>query len=307
LKREGEISDAVTFLPGYPDGSFGWAKVRAYLPNAAEMPKLFVEYVGMGDSDKPKDYAYSTTERTDLVEALWRDLSVQSTTLVAFDFSSLVVLEHLRRQLERAERGQPVGGPAIRGVVIFNGGLFTDGHSHPWYTTPILRRFPKRAWRGLGRSFTLFKMTAGVMWSKGYQVTDAEVRELQNTMSRRDGLFYLAAAAGFAADHKAQGDRLDFGRLFKTYREQFPFLVGGSNEDPFEYRQIDLAEERLGKLGLQIERLPGGHLSTNEQPEALAALIAKFERGLARMQPAPGNREQASHHDRRNENDETTP
>ena len=61
------------------------------------------------------------------------------------------------------------------------------------------------------------------------------------------------------------------------------------NEDPFECRQIDLAEERLGKLGLQIERLPGGHLSTNEQPEALAALIAKFERGLARMQAAPGN------------------
>ena len=146
---------------GYPDGSFGWAKVQPHLPSAAEMPKLFVEYVGMGDSDKPNDYAYSTAERTDLVEALWRDLSVQSTTLVAFDFSSLVVLEHLRRRLERAERGQPVGGPAIRGVVIFNGGLFTDGHSHPWYTTPILRRLPKRAWRGLGRSFTLFKITAG--------------------------------------------------------------------------------------------------------------------------------------------------
>ena len=289
LKREGGVSHAVTFLPGYPDGSFGWAKVRPHLPNAAEMPKLFVEYVGMGDSDKPKDYAYSTTERTDLVEALWRDLSVQSTTLVAFDFSSLVVLEHLRRRLERAERGQPVGGPAIRGVVIFNGGLFTDGHSHPWYTTPILRRLPKRAWRGLGRSFTLFKMMAGVMWSKGYQVTDAEVRELQNTMSRRDGLFYLAAAAGFAAQHKAQGDRLDFGRLFKAYHDQFPILVGGSDEDPFEHRQIDLAEQRLGKLGLQVARLPGGHLTTNEQPEALAALIAKFERGLARMQKAPGN------------------
>jgi pimeloyl-ACP methyl ester carboxylesterase len=289
LKREGEVSHAVTFLPGYPDGSFGWAKVRPHLPNAAEMPKLFVEYVGMGDSDKPKDYAYSTAERTDLVEALWRDLAVQSTMLVAFDFSSLVVLEHLRRRLERIERGQPVGGPAIRGVVIFNGGLFTDGHSHPWYTTPILRRLPKRAHRGVGRSFRLFKLTGGVMWSKAYEVTDAEIRELYNAMHRRDGLFYLAAAAGFVADHKAQGDRLDFGRLFKVYRDQFPFLIGGSDDDSFEHRQIDLAEERLGNLGLQIERLPGGHLTTNEQPEALAALIAKFERGLARMQAAPGN------------------
>ena len=96
------------------------------------MPKLFFDYVGMGDSDKPQDYAYSTAERTDLVEAIWRDFSVQSTTLVAFDFSSLVVLEHLRRRLERAARGEPAGGPEIHGALIFNGGLFADGHSHPW-------------------------------------------------------------------------------------------------------------------------------------------------------------------------------
>jgi len=280
LRREGDLAHAVSILPGFPDGSFGWAKVLPHLPNAAEMPKLLVEYVGMGDSDKPKDYAYSTAERTDLVEAIWRDLSVQSTTLVAFDFSSLVVLEHLRRRLERSERGEPAGGPEIRGVFIFNGGLFRDGHTHPWFTTPILRRLPKRARRGLGRSFTLFKMLAGVMWSKGYKVTDAEVRELYNALNRHDGLFYLARAAGFVADHRAQGDRLDFGPLFKAYRGQFPFLVGGSDEDPFEHQQVDLAQERLGKLGLQIERLPGGHLTTNEQPEALAALIEKFERGL---------------------------
>jgi pimeloyl-ACP methyl ester carboxylesterase len=287
MRREGDIAHAVTFLPGFPDGSFGWAKVRPHLPNAAEMAKLFFDYVGMGDSDKPKDYTYSTAERADLVEAIWRDLSIQSTTLVAFDFSSLVVLEHLRRRLERLARGEAAGGPDIRGVLIFNGGLFTEGHSHPWYTTPMLRRLPKGARRGVGRPFALFKWMPGVrkMWSRGYQVADAELRELHSAMDRHDGLFYLAAAAGFVADHKAQGERLDFGRLFTAYRDKFPFLVGGSDEDPFEHRQVDLAEKRLGKLGLQIERLPGGHLTTNEQPDALAALIAKFERGLAKQSP----------------------
>src|SRR5215471_2277463 len=282
LKREGGVSHAVTFLPGYPDGSFGWAKVRPHLPNAAEMPKLFVEYVGMGDSDKPKDYAYSTTERADLVEAIWRDFGVQSTTLV--------VLEHLRRRLERSQQGEPAGGPEIRGVFIFNGGLFPGVHSHPWFTTPVLRRLPNWARSGLGRSFTVFKTMVGVMWSKGYKVTDAEVRELYNALDRHDGVFYTAGGAGFAADHQAQGDRLDFGPLFHAYRDQFPFLVGGSDEDPFEHRQVDLAQVRLGKLGLQIERLPGGHLTTHEQPEALARLIAKFERGLStrrRFGPAP--------------------
>ena len=54
LKQEGDLAHAVSFLPGFPDGSFGWAGVLRYLPDAAEMPKIFVEYVGMGDSDKPK-------------------------------------------------------------------------------------------------------------------------------------------------------------------------------------------------------------------------------------------------------------
>ena len=117
------------------------------------------------------------------------------------------------------------------------------------------------------------------MWSKGYRVTDAEIRELYNAMDRHDGLFYLAAAAGFVADHKAQGSRLDFRQLFEAYHDQFPFLVGGSDDDPFEHRQIVLSRTRLGNRGLQIEHLPGGHLTTHEQPEALAALITRFAAG----------------------------
>ncbi len=280
LRREGDPTNAVTFMPGYPDGSFGWAKVLPHLPPAPEMPKLFVEYIGMGDSDKPKDYTYGTAERTDLVEAIWRTYEVKSTTLVAFDFSSLVVLEHLRRRLERAERGEPVGGPEIRGIFIFNGGLYTDGHSHPWFTTPILRRLPDWTMEAIGRPFTAFKLLAGVMWSKGYHVSDAEVRELYKVMTRHDGLFYLSRAAGFVAEHEADHARLDFGGLFEDYRHQFPFLVGGSDEDPFEHQQVNLSQGRLGQLGIQIERLPGGHLTTNEQPKALATLIAKFEREL---------------------------
>jgi len=81
---------------------------------------------------------------------------------------------------------------------------------------------------------------------------------------------------------KRKGDRLDFGHLFQAYRDQFPFLVGGSDEDPFEHRQVDLAQERLRKFGLHIERLSGGHLTTNEQPAALAALITTFERGFGK-------------------------
>lgn len=280
-RHEGDLADAVSFLPGYPDGSFGWAKVAPYLPNAAIIPKLFAEYVGMGDSDTPRGYAFSTAERTDTLEALWRHYGVRSTTLVAFDFSSLVVLEHLRRRLERAARGEPEGGPQICGVFIFNGGLFTDGHSHPWFTTPALNAPGGGVAPWLGkRSFFMFKQLAAVMWSKNYRVSDAEVREVFNAMNRNEGLSYLSRAAGFVADHKAEGERLDFGRLFEAYRSRFPFFVGGSTQDPFEHRQVKLAEKRLSGRGLNIARLPGGHLTTHEQPAALAKLITDFEQRL---------------------------
>lgn len=272
VRADGEVKHAVTFLPGFPDGSIGWARVLPYLPDAASMPKLFVEYLGMGDSDKPRDYTYSTAERTDLVEALWRHFGVLSTTLVAFDIGSLVVLEHLARRLEHSSHA-----PAIRGVFIFNGGLFIDGHTHPWYTTPVLARMPIELIPRLATPpFFTFKLTARVMWSKHHSTWETEARDVYSALSRNDGLFFLYRAADFVTEHRAQGSRLDFGRIYKAYRDDFPFLIGGSDEDPFEHRQVDLAKERLGGRGPRIVRLPGGHLTTNEQPEALAHLIQIF-------------------------------
>ncbi len=80
---------------------------------------------------------------------------------------------------------------------------------------------------------------------------------------------------------------LSFGRLFNAYREQLPFLVGGSHEDEFEPRQVDLAEQRLGNRGLRIERLPGSHLTTAEYPGPLAGLITDFEGGLTARASGP--------------------
>ena len=284
VRRDGDLADAVTFLPGYPDGSSGWAGVLGFLPGAAAMPKLIFDYVGMGDSDRPSDYRFSTAERADLVEALWRDLGVGSTTLVAFDFSSLVALEHLRRRLERVGRGEPEGGPEIRGVLIFNGGLFVDGHSHPWWTTPLLRRLPRWMERGFqAQSYAIFMALGGAMWSRRFAGRAAGGRRVFDSLSRRGGFFYLSRAAGFVADHKAQGRRLDFEDLYRALRHRFPFLVGGSDEDAFERRQVALAEARLGGLGLEIARLPGGHMTTDEHPQALAKLIARFVETTARQ------------------------
>ena len=150
----GHDTDTVwlTMLPGFPDGSYGWAQVDRILGDGLR-PRLYVEPVGQGDSDKPRDYPYSTVERADLVEALWRHHGVRRTVVVTFDYTSLALLELLRRDL--------------------------------------------------------------------------------------DGTVAL--------------------------------YVGGSDEDPYEHRQIPAARERVPQA--EILTFPGGHLTTSEHPDLLAAAI----------------------------------
>ncbi len=273
----------ITMLPGYPDGSYGYAKVNALLGDEVA-PRLYVEYVGQGDSDKPRDYPYSTIERADLVEALWQAHGVQHTLVVTFDYSSLVVLELLARQLERLERNEPLT-TRIESVFIANGGLFADAHSHPWLTTPLLKTpLGALSMRRAQRSPALFKniMRNAKLYAPEYGVTDAELLELYDAIARRNGAAFLHLAAGFVAEHKAHARRWDFARLYLALHDSVGFCIAGSEEDPYEPKQIVAARARLG-AGLDIRMLPGGHLTTAEHPELLAALI--HECAQAWLQP----------------------
>jgi hypothetical protein len=90
----------LTMLPGYPDGSYGYAQVDRYL-GPQPSPRLYVEYLGQGESDKPARLRHSSMQRADLIEAQWRAHGVRRTMVVTFDYSSLALLELLRRQQER--------------------------------------------------------------------------------------------------------------------------------------------------------------------------------------------------------------
>ncbi|HEV2237949.1 MAG TPA: alpha/beta hydrolase [Ktedonobacterales bacterium] len=274
----------ITMLPGYPDGSYGYAKVDAALEEEP-VPRLYLDYVGQGDSDKPKDYPYSTMERADLVEAQWQAHGVRRTFVVTFDYSSLVVLELLARQQERLSRGEPLA-TRIESVLTGNGGLFADAHSHPWQTTPLLKSpLGALSMRRVQRSPALFRgiMRNAHLYAPGYGVTDAELDELYDAIARRDGAAFLHLAAGFVAEHKAHARRWDFARLYRALRESVSFCIAGSEDDPYEPKQIVAARARLGGDGLDVRMMPGGHFTTAEHPDLLAALIR--ERTLAWLQP----------------------
>ena len=270
----GDGADAVwlTLLPGFPDGSYGWAQVDAMLGEGLR-PRLYVEPVGQGDSDKPRGYRYSTVERADLVQALWRHHGVRSTVVVTFDYTSLALLELLRRQLERAMPGG-AAPPVITAAFMINGGLFADAHTHPWQGTPLLRSplgaLAMRGWQRSPRAFGT-GWTQARMYSRGYHPTAEELAELWSAITRRDGAAFAHEAAGFVAEHRRHADRWDLGAIARDLDGTVALYVGGSEQDAYEHRQIPAARQRVPQA--EVLTFPGGHLTTSEHPDLLAAAI----------------------------------
>ena len=93
--------------------------VQLELPARIDAERLFLDYLGHGDSDKPPEHPYSTHERADLVEALWRARSVEATVVVAFDYSCIVCLELLARQIERRGAGAREEGAEVIPAACF--------------------------------------------------------------------------------------------------------------------------------------------------------------------------------------------
>jgi pimeloyl-ACP methyl ester carboxylesterase len=287
----GDDADAVwlTLLPGFPDGSYGWAQVDRILGDGL-VPRLYVEPVGQGDSDKPRHYRYSTVERADLVEALWRHHGVRRTVVVTFDYTSLALLELLRRRLELTRSGD-TATPVIVAAFMINGGLFADAHTHPWLGTPLLRSplgaLAMRGWQRSQRPFDTGWQQAR-MYSRGYRPTPEELAELWSAIIRRDGAAFAHNAAGFVGEHRRNAQRWDLAAIARELGGTVALYVGGSDEDAYEHRQIPATRERVPQA--EVLTFPGGHLTTGEHPDLLAAAIRDIAVRHGVGTPAPARR-----------------
>ncbi len=103
-----------TFCHGFPMTSFDWVHV---VPHLKPGRRLFVDHLGFGASEQPKDITIDG--QVDALVALWRHRGIEETALVTHDYSVSIALEILARiQEDRWD------GPSIRHVTFLNGGMF---------------------------------------------------------------------------------------------------------------------------------------------------------------------------------------
>src|SRR5271163_4047218 len=103
VRQDGPVDGKpVTLFHGFPASSFDWTSVIPELTGAGHRVTT-PDFLGYGSSDKPYPYTYSLMEQASLVEAVWEDLGIVRTALVAHDYGVSVAQELLSRDPDRIE------------------------------------------------------------------------------------------------------------------------------------------------------------------------------------------------------------
>ena len=120
---EGELGErpALLLIHGYPFNSFDWKPIWGAL--AERFVLIAPDMLGMGFSDKPREFGYSVHDHADMHEALLEHLGVGRVHVLAHDLGDSVAQEMLARH----ERGDQVYGRlGLESLCFLNGGLFSE-------------------------------------------------------------------------------------------------------------------------------------------------------------------------------------
>jgi pimeloyl-ACP methyl ester carboxylesterase len=112
------------------------------------------------------------------------------------------------------------------------------------------------------------------LYSRDYHPSAEQLAELRSAITRRDGAAFLHQAAGFVKEHRRNAQRWDLAAIAQELAGCVAIYVGGSDEDPYEHRQVEATRTRVP--GAEVLTFPGGHLTTSEHPDLLAVAIREI-------------------------------
>lgn len=252
----------LTFLHGFPTSSWDWAKVAPGLESRFRL--LCFDFLGFGDSEKPRKHRYSILEQGDVTEAVWRHFGVDETGVVAHDYGATVALELLSRDIEQALSTR------ISRLVLLNSALY-EHLARPLLIQrllgkPIVGPLVARATteRAFARSFSS-------IFSSRHPIVDSDVREHWQVLQRRGSSVPISPRlVGYIAERKLHAPRWE--RALERGDQQTTLLWGMS--DPRSGPRI-VEHVRRRVPTARIRPLPDvGHYPQLEVPELVAEEIA---------------------------------
>jgi pimeloyl-ACP methyl ester carboxylesterase len=259
VRQDGPVDGKpVTLFHGFPASSFDWADVVPELTDSGYRVTT-LDFLGYGSSDKPYPYAYSLMEQASLVQAVWEDLGIEGTALVAHDYGVSVAQELLARDPGR-----------IESMAWLNGGMFPDLHR----PIEFQRHLTELSGDDAEEFLTETVYRAALFAVFGRPVSEYRVGEMWHDFSRSRGTRVAPALLGYMAERREHADR--WSDAVESYSGPQTFIWGP--HDPISGSHV-LSRIRDKAPSASITVLdnppPVGHFPEVEAPELVGPLLIK--------------------------------
>jgi len=249
----------VTLLHGFPTSSHDWAPVLPHLVEAG-LQVTTLDFLGYGDSDKPRPHDYSLVEQADLVEAIWAAHGIERTDLVAHDYGVSVAQELLARDSAR-----------IISMSWLNGGLFPDLHRPTSGQRLLVGRFGPLVARVFGES----RFDAAMGEIMGRPVADEMLHDMWLSLSARDGVRVTPALLRYMEERRQNADR--WAAAIAGYAGRQQFIWGPADPVSGAHVLPRIRETAPDATVTVLDDDPAvGHYPQLEAPELVGPRLAEF-------------------------------
>jgi pimeloyl-ACP methyl ester carboxylesterase len=259
VRQDGPVDGKpVTLFHGFPASSFDWANVVPELTGSGYRVTT-LDFLGYGSSDKPHPYAYSLMEQASLVQAVWSDLGIDRTALVAHDYGVSVAQELLSRDPDR-----------IESMAWLNGGMFPDLH-HP---TEFQRHLTELSGDDAEEFITETVYRKALLGVFGRPVSDQRIGEMWVDFSRSRGTRVAPALLGYMAERRENAAR--WLHAVESYSGPTTFIWGP--HDPVSGAHVlPRIREKAPSATVNVlaDPPPVGHFPEVEAPELVGTLLIK--------------------------------
>jgi pimeloyl-ACP methyl ester carboxylesterase len=254
---------AITLIHGFPSSSWEWEGLEQAL--SSRFTVVTFDLLGYGASDKPAGHRFSCHEHADIVEAVWRHLSIKSTALVGHDVGGTIVQE----LLDRSNRGRlPV---CLQSASILNSALFAD-HYQPLLITRLLAR--PRLGQVIGRLMTERSFSASLRrtFAPEHQPSDSFVAQVWANLNLHAPSGHLPRLLHYIGDKRRNRERWEAATEATTVPLQVIWGLADTALSPEIARDI---ERHLPAASITL--LEGtGHFPHLEASAQVADLVAGF-------------------------------
>ena len=167
----------ILMLHGFPTWSYDYAEVAIALQ--ADYQVIVPDFLGYGESDKPRGHEFSVDDSADMIEELVRHLDIKSAHVVLHDYGGIVGQE----LLDRRKNGRLSFD--IESLTLLNFGIvyaaYRPARIQKLLAKPIIGRF-------VASRTTKEKLHAGLNRVRGAnKLSDAEFDEIWSGVSRHEG------------------------------------------------------------------------------------------------------------------------